>query len=145
MKKGFTLIELLIVIAIIAILAGVVIATFPNAQKKAKDSRIISAIAQGRTVMTYICNSDGCDKIDSSTDISPLKEEVTKNGSHLYIHGSDSSSTQACMYAKLNSTKDNKPLYYCADYSGMAGSTTTDPGGAGYCNGTTFVCPSGLE
>lgn len=37
--KGFTLIELLIVIAIIAILATIIIISYVNAQKKARDNR----------------------------------------------------------------------------------------------------------
>jgi prepilin-type N-terminal cleavage/methylation domain-containing protein len=36
---GFTIIELLIVISIIAILAGLVVNSFQNAQKKARDVR----------------------------------------------------------------------------------------------------------
>ena len=35
-KKGFTLVELVIVIAVIAILAGVMIGTFASVVKKAK-------------------------------------------------------------------------------------------------------------
>ncbi|MDD7179338.1 MAG: prepilin-type N-terminal cleavage/methylation domain-containing protein, partial [Eubacteriales bacterium] len=37
-KKGFTLVELVIVIAVIAILAGVMIGTFASVVKKAKES-----------------------------------------------------------------------------------------------------------
>ena len=37
-KKGFTLVELVIVIAVIAILAGVMIGTFASVVKKAKKS-----------------------------------------------------------------------------------------------------------
>ena len=37
-KKGFTLVELVIVIAVIAILAGVMIATFSNVVAKANAS-----------------------------------------------------------------------------------------------------------
>lgn len=37
-KKGFTLVELVIVIAVIAILAGVMIATFSNVVEKANAS-----------------------------------------------------------------------------------------------------------
>ena len=38
-KKGFTLVELVIVIAVIAILAGVMIATFSNVVEKANASK----------------------------------------------------------------------------------------------------------
>lgn len=40
-KKGFTIVELVIVIAVIAILAGVLIPTFAGITKKAKDSQAL--------------------------------------------------------------------------------------------------------
>jgi len=50
-RKSFTLIELLIVIAIIAILAGIVVASTTGATKKARDSRRVSDI---QTLQTAI-------------------------------------------------------------------------------------------
>jgi len=50
-RKGFTLIELLIVIAIIAILAGIVIASTTGATKKARDSRRVSDIQSLQTAI----------------------------------------------------------------------------------------------
>ncbi len=44
-KKGFTLVELVIVIAVIAILAGVMIGTFANVVKKAKESAKMQEMA----------------------------------------------------------------------------------------------------
>lgn len=46
MKKAFTLIELLIVIAIIAILAGVVFANLNSARKRARDTEIKNNLSQ---------------------------------------------------------------------------------------------------
>lgn len=47
--QGFTLIELLTVIAIIAILAAMALITFPTAQSRAADARLINAMQQLRT------------------------------------------------------------------------------------------------
>ncbi len=143
MKKGFTLIELLVVIAIIGILASVVLIGFPNATRKAKDSRVIAAIGQARTIMTYIGANDGTYAAFSAThvDMAPsLWPEITSNdrdGSTPGIHGG-TEPQGACIYAQLNA-KDN--YWYCADATGISGFTTTNPGAATYCDGTTFVCP----
>ena len=48
-KKGFTIVELVIVIAVIAILAGVLIPTFAGVTAKAKKS---AALQEARTIYT---------------------------------------------------------------------------------------------
>lgn len=156
MKKGFTLIELLVVIAIIGILASVVLVSFPGATKKAKDARVISAISQARTVMVYMQANegnynnwhDGC-TISGTTctctnapDVKLLCEEALKNGGTWVMKGYDGADAgtdkeDACMYSSLNIGG-----YYCADSSGVAGRTTTNPATAD-CNGTSNAkCPS---
>lgn len=145
-SKGFTLIELLVVIAIIGILASIVLVSFPGASKKAKDSRVISAIAQARTVMTYIYANEGTYNSANlacpspvGSDIAPLCTEVTNNsygGAALTIQKTTSA---ACMYAPLNAT--NGASWYCADASGVAGTTAVNPGTAPYCTSSSFVCP----
>ena len=144
-KKGFTLIELLVVIAIIGILASVVLVSFPTATKKARDSRIVSAISQARTVMTYVKANDGdYDAFTATTpadDMVPINNEVTNNrGTLVVVKDAASNSTAACVYSVLNASS---PHYYCADSTGKAGFTDTDPSGTGYCvDNTTAVCPS---
>jgi len=120
------LIELLVVIAIIGILASIVLVSFPGATKKAKDSRIISAIAQARTVMTYIYANDGdYDNFNCShEDMSALCAEIANNNpdgtNPTFQYNPATNSTTTCIYSALNAGG-----YYCADSSGRAGVTTS--------------------
>ena len=142
-SKGFTLIELLVVIAIIGILASIVLVSFPGATKKAKDSRVISAISQARTVMTYLYANDG--DYDAfavgHADMLVLAAEVASN-SHddtVLTVEKNTAKDKACMYAPLN--VDDGASWYCADSSGVAGNTSLDPSALTRCDGITAVCP----
>ena len=134
MKKGFTLIELLVVIAIIGILASVVLVSFPGATKKAKDARIISAISQSRTIMEYLCVSEGCSAFTfGHDDMKSLATEIDNNlpsgGSkaiHVSLIGDD-----VCISASLNATAQGN--HYCADRTGLAGYTATACPSTGVC------------
>jgi len=152
-RKGFTLIELLVVIAIIGILASIVLVSFPGATKKAKDSRIVSAIAQARTVMTYVSANDGdydafecahvemgalCKEIDNNygTD---AKDDMTPEPT--IGRSAASGATAACIWSPLNVGG-----YYCADSTGIAGFTAIDPATlcpAAPASYATSTCPAG--
>ena len=141
-KRGFTLIELLVVIAIIGILASIVLVSFPSATKKANDSRIISAISQARTVMTFVKAND--DTLAAASfacspaaipleDMKSLCDEVlAKSGVALTITRS-TNNKEACMSAPLNSGG-----FYCADSTGKAGKTAT----ACPVSAATVPCPA---
>lgn len=148
-SKGFTLIELLVVIAIIGILASIVLVSFPGAQKKAKDSRIVSAVSQLRTVMVYLqANEGNYDKFYCATDctgcldtdLQSLCDEIkSQGGTPTFTRTGASASTAGCIFSPLT---QKTSYWYCADSTGKAGFTTTAPTGAGYCVGTTSgVCP----
>ena len=152
MKKGFTLIELLVVIAIIMILASVVLVAFPGATKKAKDSRIVSAISQARTVMVYVYGNDGNYDNYSCTvpadEMPPLCAEVANNhptkGTNPTIATCTTcdvnSGPAACIYSLLNAKAS---YWYCADSTGKAGFTGTDPSTA--CAGAASAkCPADI-
>ena len=62
-KKGFTLVELVIVIAVIAILAGVMIGTFASVVKKANESRKAQEMAAAKTEQTA---NDVIEKLSNS-------------------------------------------------------------------------------
>ena len=50
-KKGFTIIELVIVIAVIAILAGVMIPTFASVTNKAKESASLQTVEAAQSIL----------------------------------------------------------------------------------------------
>lgn len=59
-KKGFTLVELVIVIAVIAILAGVMIATFSNQEAKSRiDAAYINCLTEEKSVDYVSVGTDG--------------------------------------------------------------------------------------
>ena len=62
-KKGFTLVELVIVIAVIAILAGVMIGTFASVVKKAKESAKMQEMAAAKQEQTA---NDVIEKLNNS-------------------------------------------------------------------------------
>ena len=136
-KRGFTLIELLVVIAIIGILASIVMVTFPGATRKAKDARIMSAIAQARTIMVYLYDRDGdfsnfncsntsenlddlCKEIDNNYGTDP-KDDMTPEPV-IATGTAPDGNPSACIYSPLNSGD-----YYCADYYSGKADVVADP------------------
>ncbi|MDO8524059.1 MAG: type II secretion system protein [bacterium] len=139
--RGFTLIELLVVIAIIGILASIVLVSFPSAQKKANDSRVVSAISQARTVMIYTkANSSTLAAANFSCTVpnemvNLCAEVVAKDlGSAALTINRSTDNLEACLSAPLNAGG-----YYCASSEGLAGRTATACAAG---TPTTAPCPT---
>lgn len=79
-KAGFTLIELLIVIAIIGLLATLSTISFGEAQKKARDSRRLSDMAQIRKALELYKNEYGYYPANTDNDASGWDVGYLKNG-----------------------------------------------------------------
>ncbi len=67
MKKGFTIVELVIVIAVIAILAGVLIPTFTSVSENAKKSAALQNATSAVTAIT-VYDIDATDAEDVGAD-----------------------------------------------------------------------------
>lgn len=132
-NKGFTLIELLVVIAIIAILASVVLISYPQVTNRARDARIISSISQMRTSMIAICQGENnCAALtcNNPLEMQVLCDDIGRNspvGGAVTIRGRQNTNDQACIFAPLNTRFQGANTFYCTDMSGMAGTTVTNP------------------
>ena len=72
-KKGFTIVELVIVIAVIAILAGVMIPTFGGIIKTANESNVKSAAAATFKDLYAVDLADGAvDKSGTDSDVAAV-------------------------------------------------------------------------
>ncbi len=143
-EKGFTLIELLVVIAIIAILASIVLVSLTAARGRARDARVIAALAQVRPIAEIIYSSDNeYDNIctdsttlgtDENLDVIAADIIANQDGSgeiSCYAVGDD-----YCVAAALRG--DNQS--FCISSDGMA--RTTSSSTANSCASATTSCGS---
>ena len=82
-KKGFTLVELVIVIAVIAILAGVLIPTFGGVVEKANQN---AAMQEARNIYTeYLAETAGTGKVESDLWVFVDGSETTDKTDDKYV------------------------------------------------------------
>jgi|GEM_PF-1568898 len=145
-KKVLVIIILFCIIA----LAFIVYFSLPGPPSVGhNDSRIISAINQARSVMSYLASAEG--SYDSfscqNKDMALICEEIHSRGGEAIIAlDKQSGSQSACIYSLLpyrSGRNKAEASWYCADSSGGADYTVIDPGGNGYCvDGESAICPS---
>ena len=68
-ERGFTLIELMIVIAIVAVLSGIILSNMSDARKKGKDAQILTDLAQAKLALSNYYSVHG-----SYPNVSTAKE-----------------------------------------------------------------------
>ncbi len=169
-KRGFSVKKsevnfwkVLVPVLLIAV-ALFIVSLFGHCFVEPQDSRIISAIGQARTVMSYLQYTEGhydnftcqhlemvdlCNRIDRMYQprfseipffsIRKQKDYLEDSKEPIIARNALSQSQAVCIYAPLN-FRD----WYCADSTtGRAGFTDVDPGSEGYCvEGESAVCPS---
>jgi len=124
-QKGFTLIEMLVVIAVIGILAATVLTSLGPAKNKAKDTRIISALNQVRTLAETVYDGD-YSGMDNAL-LSDLITEVSDNNGTLTYNLSGNSQDYVA-WSELNDGN-----FYCVDSQGGTYRGDTTP--------TASTCP----
>ena len=104
-KKGFTIVELVIVIAVIAILAGVLIPTFSGVVKKAKENAALQEAKNAYTnAYALALSNDGVidendtieeKKVKKATDDKGVVTYILEYGEYTFTFGKDGKLTEA--------------------------------------------------
>ena len=116
-KKGFTIVELVIVIAVIAILAGVLIPTFSGIVGKAQDSAKVQEVRNA--VTNYIVENDGVVATGTSFVYLETGKQDVDNDDVLYIYSYTNK-------ALSQTATEKKGTYTAVDGNNPAKFVTTD-------------------
>ncbi len=128
---GFTLVELVIVIAIIAILAGIVLVNVSVYINKAKDAKIKSDIANIEIGMAA-CYSALNNYPTCYGDEMSLVDDIMANNGNTALTEHDDISTAYCVSSPLSSSSTT---YVCIDSTGATRSSATST-----CSSVTYAC-----
>jgi len=120
-EKGFTIIELIVVIAIIAVLAGIVMVNVTQYIAKSKDAAVKSSMAQMITSATAFYSQNGTYTgfCNAGTDCAMIFSYVTSRAKTTYIGSMQiqSDSTSWCLSEYLNVGSGT----WCVDFEGFKG------------------------
>jgi prepilin-type N-terminal cleavage/methylation domain-containing protein len=144
-QKAFTLLELLVVIAIIGILISLGVASFSNAQKKARDSRrredlkaVQNGLEQHYADYTSYSNLSANDELqltglvsglNSSSEYLPAGAPLDPRNQNPYIYRATYNNSSYCLCARLEN-----------DGTGNSNSST-----CGFVNNGNYFCVRNLQ
>ncbi|MBN1168792.1 type II secretion system protein [Candidatus Woesebacteria bacterium] len=140
-KKGFTLVELTLVMAVLGVLVTIVVSSYPNARKHARDSQRISDIKQYQAALEVYANANnGSYPIGSGIDIStlcpatlnlPICPNDPSGGSAIYSYSSDG--RRFVIYTALEARNAGSAQWFVVCSSGSSGNISTGPTGSSAC------------
>jgi len=145
-KNAFTLLELIVVMAIIAVLAGLFMTSYPASQRRARDTQRRNDIRQYQTALEIYAGTH--------SDLYPIYGTVTNmatvcsgaslrvsqciddpNTSKHYRYISEGAGLRYVLWAEMEQKNDSGVVvYYIGCSNGLVGTSTTAP--------TTSTCPA---
>ncbi|MFA6190147.1 MAG: prepilin-type N-terminal cleavage/methylation domain-containing protein [Candidatus Staskawiczbacteria bacterium] len=145
-QKGFTIIELIVVIAIIAVLAGIVLVNVIQYINKSKDTKVkaeLSQIAKG-AIVNYEKNGSYANTLSAVTPCEGTYVFIPSTTAFVAYHKLCTDPTKYWCVDSVGSVKElsNIPdagVYTCTEGTGDAGG---ENGGWGSCDG--IECQNGL-
>jgi len=141
-NKKIIYILILLVILGLLLIGSIILVSMGGSRSRSKDARVQADMAQIRSVAEMIY-SDQWSYENLSCQYKGLYEEETSllcadieenSGSKPILHASKD---KYCGYSKMPSYD----TYLCIEGTGVARQTYINPGGLGYCDGRTFLCP----
>lgn len=99
-RNGFTLIEIMIVVAVLAILVSTVVIVQKTTVARARNTRILNAVADARKVIekVYMRESNGYESVCDgdnfnarNNDLDELEEQITENGGSVFCRATQNS------------------------------------------------------
>ena len=130
-KKGFTIVELVIVIAVIAVLAGVLIPTFSGLVEKAQDSAVIQEARNKYT--EYVGMHDYSDGTSPAQNLVIEVDDqyvIVKDGqmiAEVYKNKDDPSLAKESAKTEARYKNDDPAAFVCDEHEWKDGDDTTAP------------------